>query len=142
MRDPREILSRLQAFRSKFEGLLASAGKMAARARVPPARPTRLRELTGFGANPGDLRMFAYVPGHLPPKAPLVIALHGCTQTTDEYDYGTGWSSLADSRGFVVTRQQSEELFFLVFAGRHRARSRRGAFNQGDGRARHCDICC
>ena len=69
MRDPREILSRLQAFRSNFEGLLASAGKKAARACVPPARPTRLRELTGFGANPGDLRMFAYAPEHLPPRA-------------------------------------------------------------------------
>jgi hypothetical protein len=41
-----------------------------------------------------------------------------------------------------AARQQSEELFLLVFAGRHRAWPRRGAFNQGDGRARHCDICC
>jgi poly(hydroxyalkanoate) depolymerase family esterase len=108
MRDPREILSRLQAFRSKFEGLLESARKKAARARVAPARPTRLRELTGFGANPGDLRMFVYAPGHLPPKAPLVIALHGCTQTADEYDHGTGWSSLADSLGFAVVYPQQQ----------------------------------
>ena len=108
MRDPREILSRLQALRSKFEGLLASAGKKATRARVPPAGPTRLRELTGFGANPGGLRMFAYAPGHLPPKAPLVIALHGCTQTADEYDHGTGWSSLADSLGFAVVYPQQQ----------------------------------
>jgi len=108
VRDPREILSRLQAFRSRFESLLASARKKAARARVAPARPTPLRELTGFGANPGDLRMFAYAPGHLPPKAPLVIALHGCTQTTDEYDHGTGWSSLADSLGFAVVYPQQQ----------------------------------
>jgi Transposase len=55
MRDSHEVLARLRAFRSKFEGLLASARKRAARARVAPAhRPTRLRELTGFGANPGD----------------------------------------------------------------------------------------
>ena len=85
MRDFREVLARLQAFRSKFEGLLASARKTATRARVAPARrPTRLRELTGFGANPGNLRMFAYAPEHMPPKAPLVIALHGCTQTSDD----------------------------------------------------------
>jgi poly(hydroxyalkanoate) depolymerase family esterase len=108
MRDPREILSRLQSFRSKFEGLLESARKKAARVRVAPARPTRLRELTGFGANPGDLRMFVYAPGHLPPKAPLVIALHGCTQTADEYDHGTGWSSLADSLGFAVVYPQQQ----------------------------------
>ena len=102
MRDSHE-LARLRAFRSKFEGLLASARKKAARARVAPARrPTRLRELTGFGANPGNLCMFAYAPEHMPPKRPLVIALHGCTQTADEYDHGTGWSSLADSLGFAV----------------------------------------
>src|SRR5882724_89231 len=109
MHDSREVLARLRAFRSKFEGLLASARKKAARARVAPARrPTRLRELTGFGANPGNLRMFAYAPEDMPPKAPLVIALHGCTQTSDEYDHGTGWSSLADSLGFAVVYPQQQ----------------------------------
>ena len=108
MHDPREIPSRLQALRTKFEGLLASARKKEARVRAAPARSTRLRELTGFGANPGDLRMFVYAPAHLPPKAPLVIALHGCTQTADEYDDGTGWSSLADSLGFAVIYPQQQ----------------------------------
>jgi poly(hydroxyalkanoate) depolymerase family esterase len=107
MHDPRKILPRLQAFRSKFEGLLEST-RRAARARVAPGRPTRLRELTGFGVNPAELRMFVYAPGHLPPKAPLVVALHGCTQTADEYDRGTGWSSLADSLGFAVVYPQQQ----------------------------------
>jgi poly(hydroxyalkanoate) depolymerase family esterase len=108
MRDPREILSRLKAFRSKFEDLLASARKKAVHAQVAPGRPPRLRELTGFGANPGNLRMFAYAPQHLRSGAPLVIALHGCTQTADEYDHGTGWSSLADSLGFAVVYPQQQ----------------------------------
>jgi poly(hydroxyalkanoate) depolymerase family esterase len=109
MRDFREILPRLQAFRSKFEDLLAAARKNAAQARVSPAgRATRLRELTGFGANPGNLRMFAYAPENLPPDAPLVIALHGCTQTAADYDDGTGWSSLADSLGFAVVYPQQQ----------------------------------
>jgi poly(hydroxyalkanoate) depolymerase family esterase len=38
----------------------------------------------------------------------LVIALHGCTQTEDEYDHGTGWSSLADSLGFAVVYPQQQ----------------------------------
>jgi poly(hydroxyalkanoate) depolymerase family esterase len=52
--------------------------------------------------------MFAYAPKHLPPKAPLVIALHGCTQSADEYDHGTGWSSLADRLGFAVVYPQQQ----------------------------------
>ena len=109
MRDPREVLARLHAFRSKFEALLASARKKAPRTRAAPTRrPTRLRELTGFGANPGNLRMFAYAPEHLLPKAPAVIALHGCTQTAEEYDHGAGWSSLADSLGFAVVYPQQQ----------------------------------
>src|SRR5437763_16335261 len=103
MRDLRHVLARLQAFRSKFERLLGSARKRAARAGVASVRsPTRLRELTGFGENPGNLRLFAYAPEHLPPKPPLVIALHGCSQTAEEYAHGSGWSSLADIHGFVV----------------------------------------
>jgi poly(hydroxyalkanoate) depolymerase family esterase len=108
MRDFREVLARLQAFRSKFEGLLASARKKSAPATGAPAHPTPLRELTGFGANPGNLRMFTYAPEHLPAKAPLVIALHGCTQTADEYDRGTGWSSLSDRLGFAVVYAQQQ----------------------------------
>jgi poly(hydroxyalkanoate) depolymerase family esterase len=109
MRDSREVLARLRAFQSKFEDLLASARKKAAPARVASTRrPTRLRELTGFGANPGNLRMFSYAPEDMPPKAPLVIALHGCTQTSDEYDHGTGWSSLADRLGFAVVYPQQQ----------------------------------
>ena len=68
MRDLSEVLASLQAFRSKFE-VLAAARKKAAPARgAPDRRPTRLRELTGFGANPVNLRMFAYAPEDLLPK--------------------------------------------------------------------------
>src|SRR5262249_58974161 len=65
-------------------------------------RPGRLREITNFGTNPGNLRMHAYVPNSVPRKPSLVVALHGCTQTADGYDHGTGWSTLADRLGFVV----------------------------------------
>jgi feruloyl esterase len=95
--------AQIQGLRRKFERLLAAARKRVVRPREATAqRATRLRELTGFGANPGNLRMFAYVPDRLPELAPLIVALHGCSQTADEYDYGTGWSSLADRLGFAV----------------------------------------
>jgi hypothetical protein len=119
-----------------------------ATARVAPAdRPTRLRELTGFGANPGNLCMFAYAPEHMPPKRPLVIALHGCTQTADEYDHGTGWSSLADSLGFAVVYPQQQPAnnpknCFSWFLPGDIARGHGEALSIRDGRARHCNICC
>jgi poly(hydroxyalkanoate) depolymerase family esterase len=93
-------LSRLRKLRGQFEKRLkAAAGKLAWR---PAARPTRLREIAKFGSNPGNLRMHAYVPNGVGPSPPLVVALHGCTQTADFYDRGTGWSDLADRLGFIL----------------------------------------
>src|SRR6476620_2929494 len=108
MRDFRQVLPRLQAFQRKFESLLASARRTRFAGVEPTGRPPRLRELTSFGRNPGELRMFVYAPEHLRPNAPLVIALHGCTQTAEEYDHGTGWSSLADELGFAVVYPQQQ----------------------------------
>lgn len=61
-----------------------------------------ISESTGFGSNPGDLRMFAYVPPTSAPKPALVVVLHGCTQTAAGYDVGTGWSALAERYGFAL----------------------------------------
>ena len=62
----------------------------------------RLVPLAGFGRNPGDLRALMHVPVDLPSDAPLVVVLHGCTQTAAAYDRGSGWSTLADRFGFAV----------------------------------------
>ena len=62
----------------------------------------RLVPLDGFGRNPGDLRALMHVPVDLPSDAPLVVVLHGCTQTAAAYDRGSGWSTLADRFGFAV----------------------------------------
>jgi poly(3-hydroxybutyrate) depolymerase len=66
------------------------------------ANATQLRETAQFGDDPGQLRMLSFVPENLGRSAPLVVALHGCTQTAAEYDRGTGWSNLADRYGFAV----------------------------------------
>ena len=73
-----------------------------AAAGAAPAATRGLVDVQGFGSNPGGLRMFAYVPGGLPPGAPLVVALHGCTQTAAGYDAGAGWSRMAERHGFAV----------------------------------------
>jgi len=55
-----------------------------------------LEEVTGFGDNPGNLRMFAFVPAQLQKPRALVVVLHGCGQTASGYDLGAGWSTLAE----------------------------------------------
>jgi poly(hydroxyalkanoate) depolymerase family esterase len=79
---------------------LKSARGMAYARAVPVA--SRLSPLGGFGSNPGALRALAYTPENLPAHAPLVVVLHGCTQTAAGYDHGSGWSRLADRHGFAL----------------------------------------
>jgi feruloyl esterase len=109
MRDANSAMAKLRALRGKFEQLLETARNGAAGEPAPsPVRGGRLEEVTQFGANPGSLRMFAYLPEHLPPLAPLVVALHGCGQSAAEYDRGSGWSELADRFGFAVLYPQQQ----------------------------------
>jgi poly(hydroxyalkanoate) depolymerase family esterase len=61
-----------------------------------------LQEMHGAGSNPGNLRMFAYVPANVADNPALVVVLHGCTQSAASYDYGAGWSTLADRYGFAL----------------------------------------
>jgi poly(hydroxyalkanoate) depolymerase family esterase len=64
---------------------------------VTPARAAAgLTQVTGFGSNPGALNMYSYVPSGLPAGAPLVVALHGCTQSASDYYGHSGWPKYAD----------------------------------------------
>ncbi|MFN2168481.1 MAG: alpha/beta hydrolase family esterase [Anaerolineae bacterium] len=79
---------------------------------LPPDGPPPkgvFSEVTAFGANPGNLRMFKYVPGAMPKSpAPLVVALHGCEMTADQHAKATGWNDLADVRRvYVVYPEQA-----------------------------------
>jgi poly(hydroxyalkanoate) depolymerase family esterase len=65
-------------------------------------------EVTGFGSNPGNLRMFKYVPAGLPANAPMVVALHGCSQTASSYDAETGWQLFADRWQFALLLPQQQ----------------------------------
>nr|WP_296071096.1 PHB depolymerase family esterase [uncultured Actinoplanes sp.] len=60
-----------------------------------PAAAT-LTEVTSFGSNPGALRMYSYVPAGLPAGRPLIVALHGCTQSAADYYGHAGWPKYAD----------------------------------------------
>ena len=95
-------LARHRGNRRPWEKFLSIAAEAEAAAESIGGRERRLIEVTGFGANPGNLRMLAYVPETLLEPRALVVVLHGCTQTAASYEYGTGWSTLADRHGFAL----------------------------------------
>jgi poly(hydroxyalkanoate) depolymerase family esterase len=67
-----------------------------------------LTEIDRFGSNPGDLKMYAYVPAQRPVLAPLVVVLHGCGQNAAGYDLGAGWSTLAKHYGFALLMPEQQ----------------------------------
>ncbi|MFI6937743.1 PHB depolymerase family esterase [Streptomyces sp. NPDC050418] len=101
----RRIRRRLMA----VMGALALAGPLVTSAGQAVAAPSAagLTQITGFGSNPGNLSMYAYAPDGLPPGAPVVLALHGCTQSANDYYSHSGWPQLADTYGFAVVFPQT-----------------------------------
>ncbi|WP_079155669.1 PHB depolymerase family esterase [Streptomyces ambofaciens] len=91
--------------------ITAAAGALALTAGLvaagPQASAAGLTQVTGFGTNPGNLSMYAYVPDSLPADAPLVVALHGCTQSANDYYAHSGWPTFADRYGFAVVFPQT-----------------------------------
>lgn len=78
---------------------------------VEPQPPSKVEErapleLTSFGPNPGQVRLFLFSPASPKPGTGLVVALHGCLQTAADFQK-TGWSRVADENGFYVLYAQS-----------------------------------
>ncbi|WP_307813111.1 PHB depolymerase family esterase [Streptomyces sp. N35] len=94
------LLSALAAAALSF--LLAATMLKAA----PPARAASIEQVTGFGSNPGALKMYRYVPDGLPAGRPLVVAMHGCSLSGTGLAAGfgtrTGWKELADRHEFTL----------------------------------------
>jgi poly(hydroxyalkanoate) depolymerase family esterase len=78
----------------------------------------RLTALNRFGTDPGSLRADTYIPKNFPKTGPLVVVLHGSTQSAESYDAGSGWSALADECGIA-----------LLFPGQRNTNNALGSFN-------------
>lgn len=74
----------------------------AAEAQAAPRAAAALERVADFGANPGALTMYVHRPASLPAKAPVVVALHGCTQNAQLYADNSGLNTFADRHGFLV----------------------------------------
>lgn len=78
------------------------AGKAAARGTGPLPEGAAFLSLTHQG--PAGSRAYRlYVPASKPAgPVPLVLMLHGCTQTPEDFALGTGMNALAEEQGWLV----------------------------------------
>lgn len=61
--------------------------------------------IKGLDRNPGNIKGSIYIPDKLKNnsrKKPLIVLLHGCTQTADQFLKITGFQKYADSLGFYL----------------------------------------
>src|SRR4029453_2798911 len=92
-----KTLRSLVAQRGSLEKLMRLAPCVGPAAWSNDLSSKHLREIQDFGSNPGGLRMFAYLPAPASAGCPLVVVLHGCTQTAASSAHGAGWSTLAQA---------------------------------------------
>jgi poly(hydroxyalkanoate) depolymerase family esterase len=69
-----------------------------------------LTELEYFGTNPGNLTMHFYSPASISKtdKRPLVVVLHGCSQSAQLVSEQSGWNRLANQYKFRVIYPQQK----------------------------------
>ncbi|KAI1077998.1 carbohydrate esterase family 1 protein [Whalleya microplaca] len=66
-----------------------------------------LEQVTGFGDNPSNTKMYIYVPDTLAESPPIIVAIHYCTGTAQAYYTGSPYAQLADTNGFIVIYPES-----------------------------------
>jgi feruloyl esterase len=78
--------------------------------------------------------MFTYIPRVIGKKPPLIVVLHGATQTAADYARGSSWMTLADRHGFALLfpQQRRSNNAFTCF---HWYRSRDTERGQGEARS-------
>ncbi|MEV6997187.1 PHB depolymerase family esterase [Streptomyces sp. NPDC093982] len=99
----RKLRTLLAALLPLLAALLVAAPTAAARTDAADAVPTAtLTEVTDFGANPSNLRMYVYVPAGVTADPAVLVAVHWCTGSGPDMYNGTEYDTLADQYGFVV----------------------------------------
>jgi poly(hydroxyalkanoate) depolymerase family esterase len=79
-------------------------GGLAGRSPVPDPLPDGARfETASFASEAGTRAYKLYIPAsYRGEAAPLVVMLHGCTQSPDDFAAGTGMNALAEEKVFLV----------------------------------------
>ncbi|GHJ54824.1 hypothetical protein Nm8I071_41310 [Nonomuraea sp. TT08I-71] len=95
----------LRRRRLRLLGAAVVAAGLAALAAVTapgPAAAAALTEVTNFGANPSNLRMYLYVPDTVAARPGLLVVNHYCTGSGPAMYSGTQFAALADRYGYLV----------------------------------------
>lgn len=85
-------------------GLIDLTAETVGVADIPSFRPAGeagFHDLVHTSAN-GTLGYKLFLPAGLAANAPLLVMLHGCTQTPDDFARGTGMNAIATELGFAV----------------------------------------
>ncbi len=93
----------LRALLAACLAALAAAGLLTAVTfAAVPAKAASLVQVTNFGSNPSNNKMYIYVPNNVRANPPILVALHQCTGTGPGFFGSTAFASLADQDGFIV----------------------------------------
>jgi poly(hydroxyalkanoate) depolymerase family esterase len=78
---------------------------------TPVSWPSAQPSSKTFSGTFGSLQYQGYVPSSYKSgtAVPLVVALHGCTQTADGFRQLTKWDALAEAKGFIVVFPQQSQ---------------------------------
>ncbi|KAK4183712.1 family 1 putative carbohydrate esterase [Podospora australis] len=61
-----------------------------------------LQQVQNWGTNPSRIQMYIYVPDKLATKPAIIVALHPCGGTGQQWFSGTRLPSFADQNGFIL----------------------------------------
>jgi poly(hydroxyalkanoate) depolymerase family esterase len=102
--DARGLASRRRRARLPAALGIAVALLVAGVALLPGAAKAATGKLTSgsYATAAGNQRYQLYTPSSYKAGMPLVVALHGCTQTADSFRKLTHWDALAEAKGFIV----------------------------------------
>jgi acetylxylan esterase len=66
------------------------------------ALTSSLQQVTGFTAGPTSAGMYVYIPTTKLASAPIVVAIHWCSGSANDYFTATGYATYADTYGYIV----------------------------------------
>ena len=82
--------------------LLSTLTALAGLASLAHGQSAQLQQVSGFNAGPTRAQMYVYLPPNRQAKPPILLAIHYCSGTGQQYFQNTPYARAADQYGFIV----------------------------------------